>query len=192
MLIKIGGSLTDHARMITRIIRESGRDLLIIPGGGTFADAVRQRDVAGTAAHFMAIAAMDQYGWLLSANGLPVTREPVMAGEPVIFLPYNHVVKTDPLPHSWSITSDTISAYYASMLSVPLLILKSIDYIRDPDGEVPVLLPGMVTRDLDPAFIPYVTRYHVSGFILCGSDHARLAAFLRGEDVPGTIFGSTI
>ncbi|WP_373838897.1 uridylate kinase [Methanospirillum sp.] len=192
LVLKIGGSLIEHAPMIIRIVRESGRDLLIIPGGGIFADIIRQKRISDTAAHFMAIAAMDQYGWFLSSCGMSVTREPIMTGEPTIFLPYDHLVRTDPLPHSWDITSDTISACYAGLLSLPLLILKSVDYIRDPGGEVSVLLPGMETRDLDPAFIPYITRHQVSGFILRGSDHARLAAFFRGEDVPGTSFGGTI
>lgn len=77
LIIKIGGSLMDHAAGIIRTIRESERNILIIPGGGIFADAVRQKEISDTAAHFMAIAAMDQYGWLLSSYGMPVTHEPV-------------------------------------------------------------------------------------------------------------------
>lgn len=192
LVLKIGGSLIEHAPMIIRTIRESGRSILIIPGGGVFADAVRQKNISDTAAHFMAIAAMDQYGWLLSSYGLPVTRYPVIRESPAILLPYGHLMETDPLPHSWDITSDTISASYARLLSVPLVILKSLDYIRASDGPVPALTPGMVSGDLDPAFVPYVTEHQVRGFILRGSDHARLAGFLRGEEVMGTRFGATI
>lgn len=182
----------DHAAGIIGTIRESERNVLIIPGGGIFADAVRQKEISDTAAHFMAIAAMDQYGWLLSSYGMPVTHEPVMKRVPHIFLPYNHLVHTDPLPHSWDITSDTISAYYACLLSLPLLLLKSVDYIRTSEGAVLILKPGMETEDLDPAFIPYIFEHHIRGYIIRGSDYARLAGFLRGEAVMGTGFGGTI
>ena len=140
LVLKIGGSLIEHAPMIIRVIRESGRSILVIPGGGIFADVVRQKEISDTAAHFMAIAAMDQYGWLLSSYGLPVTRYPVIREFPAILLPYGHLMETDPLPHSWDITSDTISASYARLLSVPLVILKSLDAIRTSDGPVAALI----------------------------------------------------
>ncbi len=192
LIIKIGGSLIEYASGIIRTIRESKRNVLIIPGGGIFADLVRQKEISDTAAHFMAIAAMDQYGWVLSSYGMPITHEPVMTGVPYIFLPYSHLVHTDPLPHSWDITSDTISAYYARLLSVPLLLLKSVDYIRASEGAVLMLKPGMETDDLDPAFIPYIFDHHIEGYIIRGSDYARLAGFLRGDAVMGTGFGGTI
>ena len=106
MVPKIEGSLIEHAPMIVRDIRENGRDILVIPGGGIFADVVREKEISDTAAHFMAIAAMDQYGWLLSTYGLPVTWTPLMSGSPAILLPYHHMMDADPLPHSWDITSD--------------------------------------------------------------------------------------
>jgi len=42
------------------VLRASPRPLLIVPGGGVFADTVRQLVVNDDAAHWMAIAAMDQ------------------------------------------------------------------------------------------------------------------------------------
>lgn len=191
VVIKIGGSLIEHGPEIIRTIRDSDRKVLIIPGGGIFADTVRQTNVSDTAAHFMSIAAMDQYGWLLSTFGIPVTTKPAI-NRTQILLPYTHLMKTDPLPHSWDITSDTISAYYANLLSSPLIILKSIDYIREGDNPVSRLTEGMVTCDLDPAFIPYIFSYGISGQIIRGSDIMRLARLLDGDKVPGTSFGSTI
>jgi len=191
-IIKVGGSLIDHAPMIARTIWESKRNVLIIPGGGIFADLVRKWEVSDSAAHFMAIAAMDQYGWFLSSYGLPVTTAPRFEGHPVIFLPYQDLMRTDPLAHSWDVTSDTISAYYAHVMGAPLLILKSVDYIHTPDGDVSMVRPGIETNDLDPAFISYVERHHLYGFIMRGSDRARLVGFLRGEEVPGTWFGGTL
>ncbi|QXO93891.1 uridylate kinase [Methanospirillum purgamenti] len=192
IVLKIGGSLIKHAPDIIRTIKDSQRDILIIPGGGVFADEIREQGVIGTAAHFMAIAAMDQYGWLLSTYGIPVTITPAFGTGPRILLPYDHMLQVDPLPHSWDITSDTISAYFAHLLSVSLILLKSLDYIQTQERQVTNLFPGMVTHDLDPAFIPYVFDNHISGHIIRGSDNARLADLLRGKQVPGTIFGGTI
>lgn len=192
VVIKIGGSLIEHAPGIIREIRDADLTALIIPGGGLFADAVREREVSDTAAHFMAIAAMDQYGWMLSTYGVPVTTDPAMCRHPRILLPYMHLFRTDPLPHSWDITSDTISAYYAGILSSPLIILKSLEYIQTPEGQVKNLLPGMITSDLDPAFIPYIFEHGIRGQVILGSDCARLTRLLRGEEVPGTCFGGTI
>ena len=87
VVVKIGGSLIEHTPSIIRTIRESGRSILIIPGGGFFADLVRHRNLSDTAAHFMAIAAMDQYGWLLSTYGIPVTTKPALESKAKILLP---------------------------------------------------------------------------------------------------------
>ena len=192
LVIKIGGSLIEHAPNIINIIRDAHREVLIIPGGGLFADVVRQRDVSDTAAHFMAIAAMDQYGWLLSTYGIPITTEPVLHKSPRILLPYSYLLTEDPLPHSWDITSDTISAYFARLLSAPLILLKSLEYIRTEEGPVTTLMPWMTSMDIDPAFVPYIFQHDIQGQVILGSDSARLESLLRGEEVPGTWFGGTI
>ncbi len=62
-------------------------------GRGVFADEIREQGVIGTAAHFMAIAAMDQYGWLLSTYGIPVTITPAIGTGPRILLPYDHMLQ---------------------------------------------------------------------------------------------------
>ena len=73
-----------------------------------------KKEISDTAAHFMAIAAMDQYGWLQSTYGLPLTRTRLRV-VPQFFLPYHHMYDADPLPFV-DITSDTISAFYAGLL----------------------------------------------------------------------------
>ena len=67
--MKIGGGLLAHQgcldvvlAVIADVARE--RPLLIVPGGGPFADAVRAQDdrlgLSDEAAHWMAVLAMDQ------------------------------------------------------------------------------------------------------------------------------------
>ena len=192
LIIKVGGSLYSHAEMIIHTIRASRRDVLIIPGGGHFADNIRDTGVQGTEAHWMAIAAMEQYGWYLSSFGIPVTITPEFIGRPVIFLPYQYLRDTDPLEHSWVITSDTISAWIALQTKSPLLILKSIDKIRTEGEPVDMIRSLIRTDDLDPAFIPFIQINRISGQIINGSNQKRLMSALSDGSVPGTRFGDTI
>ena len=74
-VVKIGGSLLAHAEASTRCWRAvaaAPRRVLIVPGGGPFADAVRDVDAAlalgDDAAHWMAVLAMDQYAQLLASR----------------------------------------------------------------------------------------------------------------------------
>lgn len=192
VVMKIGGSLMPHAGEIISVILQSGRNVLIIPGGGIFADCIRQQQMRGSAAHWMAVAAMDQYGWYLSTYGVPVTVVPDFFDSPTILLPYIHLLGNDPLPHSWDITSDTISAYFADLLSSPLIILKSIEFVSSKGNPVKNLAMDTDTRDLDPSFAPYVCRHGISGQVISGIHADRLSGILRGQQVPGTRFGSTI
>jgi len=192
VVLKIGGSLIEHGDKIIQIIKETGRNLLIIPGGGIFSDTVRRSGAGGTCAHWMAIAAMDQYGWYLSEFGLPTTDTPCFMGSPHILLPYLHMLTADPLPHSWDITSDTISAYYADLLSVPLIILKSIEYIRSNGKPVQMLTDDVVTDDLDPECLSFLLSHELNGKIILGTDYLRLKSLLIGDEVEGTTFGRTI
>src|SRR3974377_2518775 len=73
VVVKVGGSLTRGAgrQKLCRQLAGLGchHRLLVVPGGGPFADTVRDYDkcygLSNAAAHWMAILAMDQYGYLL-------------------------------------------------------------------------------------------------------------------------------
>lgn len=192
LVIKIGGSLLDHAGPALQAILTSHRRVLILPGGGVFADAVREAKAEGKAAHWMAIAAMEQYGWLLSTYGIETTDTPEFYETPRIFLPYRYLRSHDPLPHSWDVTSDTISAWLAARLSAELLILKSLDQIRAENRPIDQIRVPVPTKDLDPCFIPFILQNGVSGLIVNGSIPERITQALQGIPVLGTRFGITI
>src|SRR5688572_26328149 len=70
-VIKIGGGLVSVPGALDRVCREVSaaavhHRMIVVPGGGPFADAVRAYDrsfpLSATAAHWMALLAMDQYG----------------------------------------------------------------------------------------------------------------------------------
>ena len=144
-VLKVGGSLAEDPTSLRRLCQElsvlaEAYRILIVPGGGEFADTVRKIDkvygLSNTAPHKMAILAMDQYGLFLS----DITPNSIVcyaldevgnyAKEKMsIFLPSQHMFREDPLEHSWDVTSDTIAAYIADQVDAKKLIL-----VTDVDG----------------------------------------------------------
>jgi 5-(aminomethyl)-3-furanmethanol phosphate kinase len=192
LVIKIGGSLMPHARQIIRTILNCNTAALILPGGGIFADAVRETGANGTVAHWMAIAGMEQYGWYLSGFGVGTTREPKFSDKTCVMLPYHYLIEKDPLPHTWDITSDTISAWLANHLGADLLILKSIDQVRADGVQIESITTQINTSDLDSLFIPYILSNLVDGRIINGTFTERISQAMKREKVVGTCFGTMV
>jgi aspartokinase-like uncharacterized kinase len=147
-VLKIGGSL-ERTAGLSRLCREIGRlgadySLLVVPGGGRFADSVRKAyrkyGLGETAAHRMALLAMDQYGYLLNSlvedsvleAGLDAACRAARSGRAAILLPSSPVLRDDDLPHSWDVTSDSIAAWVAGRTGCARLIL-----LKDVDGLMP-------------------------------------------------------
>ena len=161
-VIKVGGSQARHDALpdlCTVLGRTAGvHPLLIVPGGGGFADAVRECaerfPLSNTAAHWMAILAMDQYGLVL-ADLIPGSRAvrtlseaeaAVGEGRVPVLLPHDGLRRTDPLPHSWDVTSDSIAAWVAAQASASRLVLvKDVDglYLGNPKTQGAVLMENI-------------------------------------------------
>jgi aspartokinase-like uncharacterized kinase len=140
VVVKIGGSLLAHPPHVAPVLAAldeaaAATRLLVVPGGGPFADAVRDVDrrvgLSQEAAHWMAILAMDQYAHFLVSRlraaslvfavsdiGLAYGRRelPVLA-------PSRWLAEADPLPHSWDVTSDSIAAWVAGVVGAARLVL---------------------------------------------------------------------
>ena len=138
-VIKVGGGVLALADTFDAVMAEislaSREAALLVPGGGPFADTVRDIDrqvgLSDDAAHWMAILAMNQYAHLIASrlpNGevvcgpdeiesaLQRRRTPVLA-------PYQWLRDVDPLPHSWDVTSDSIAAWVAGQVGAERLVL---------------------------------------------------------------------
>jgi 5-(aminomethyl)-3-furanmethanol phosphate kinase len=139
-VVKVGGALaaTPHALdlVCAELTRASQHHrLLIVPGGGPFADAVREFErqvgLSPDAAHWMAILAMDQYAHVLAGRigGAVLVEEPgavteaVAPGRAVVLAPSRWMRSADVLPHTWEVTSDSIAAFVAGALDAARLIL---------------------------------------------------------------------
>jgi aspartokinase-like uncharacterized kinase len=152
-VVKVGGGLLSQAGAFDRAIEAlaactRGRRVVIVPGGGPFADAVRRMfrraKIGDDAAHWMAILGMDQYAHALAAR-LPdaalVERGPDIAaalagGRLPVLAPYRWLRAADPLPHSWSVTSDSIAAWVAGALGARRLVLIKPAHNGAADGLV--------------------------------------------------------
>jgi aspartokinase-like uncharacterized kinase len=110
--------------------------MLVVPGGGALADAVRDLDrrfgLSDGAAHRMAILAMDQLAEMiaerLGADGVVVESLPgilraIAEGRVPVLAPSRWLADVDPLPHSWSVTGDSIAAWVAGACGARRLVL---------------------------------------------------------------------
>ena len=186
IIVKVGGSLFHRIADLVPVLNASERPVFIIPGGGPFADAVRQYNVDNDTAHWMAVAAMDQYGWYIASHGIPTTKEMATPKKTTVFLPYRYFLLNDVLPHTWDVTSDTIAAWVAGSLHLDLLLLKSVDGIF-LSGILQNRVTGPVESDVtDPFFIPFVVKNRIKATIINGSKPERVEKYLKGSLVPRT------
>jgi aspartokinase-like uncharacterized kinase len=140
-IIKVGGGLTAIPGALERVcaaLEAVAREhsIVVVPGGGPFADAVRQFDriigLSAETAHWMAILAMDQYAQVL-AGRIPsavLVEDPGSLGEilagsqrPIVLAPSRWMRSADVFPYSWDVTSDSIAAFVAGALGASQLIL---------------------------------------------------------------------
>jgi len=166
-VVKVGGGLLSRAgafELVTEALTAftRGRRVVIVPGGGPFADAVRQMfkriKIGEDAAHWMAVLSMDQYAYALAARigGAVIVHEEadiaatIAAGRLPVLAPYRWLEAADPLPHSWEVTSDSIAAWVAGALGARRLVL-----IKPARGETKKLVDPLFLRTL-PAGVEHL------------------------------------
>jgi aspartokinase-like uncharacterized kinase len=191
LVVKLGGSLHHQIPDIIPLLCKSERPLLVVPGGGLFADAVRQERVDDDAAHWMAISAMEQYAWFIASRGMRTTDILAVPETTAIFLPYISMRLHDPLPHSWDVTSDSIAAWIAAELGIELLVLKSVDGISLKGIHQEQVTIPIKNDVVDPFFIPFVLNHRIKTTIINGKSGECIEKILNGEPVLCTKIGTT-
>jgi len=190
LVIKVGGSLSETGRLGGALERLSAAQVpvVIVPGGGPFADAVRglQREMGfdDAVAHRLAMLAMEQMAEWMAAQqpGLKVAHtleeisESIMDGQIPVWAPLRMIGDDETVPGSWSATSDSLSVRLAELLDARLILLKSVTLERQSSAEE---LAGQGV--VDAHFPEIVARSEVSWSIFGPSDDAALAAILAGE-----------
>ena len=141
-VVKLGGSLLGSPELplwLDLFARHGDGNIVIVPGGGIFADVVResqkQSGCSDVVAHRMAVLAMDQYGVLLAGlNPALVTAESELEiaercwqHRTIVWLPSKMVCADENIPANWQLTSDSLAAWLAAKMNAEhLILIKSI------------------------------------------------------------------
>lgn len=191
-VVKLGGSLLDAPdtlrRWLTPIAGAGGR-LVVVPGGGPFADAVRMAQqktgIDDRAAHRMALLAMEQYGVLLAALAPALVaaatrgalRGALRCRRVPVWMPARMVV-AEGIGESWEVTSDSLAAWLAHELDASALWLVKSCAVAVQD---PLQLAAMGV--VDAAFPRFLAASGRVVQVLGPGDTDQLSAALASPEV---------
>lgn len=190
IVVKLGGSLIHRAKNIVKEIvdysDESCEAILIVPGGSVFADTVRKVNASDEASHWMAVLAMEQYGYFIAdgSDAELVDDTGIEDDGAYILLPYALLKKKDELPHTWDVTSDTIAAWVAHGLGARFIKLTDVDGIF-LNGELKAELKAEELQGIETCVdgeLPgFLIKNKMNCEILNGNCHGRLVNALKGN-----------
>ncbi|MGB3388186.1 MAG: dihydroneopterin aldolase [Pseudaminobacter sp.] len=197
LVVKLGGSTAYHVEMTRWIsaLAGAGIPLVLVPGGGPFADRVREAQApmrfSDRAAHFMAILAMEQMGLALAdihprlapARSLSDMETILANGRLPVWLPYELSRSAGDIPESWDMTSDSLSAWLAGRIGADaLLLVKQTDALAD---SVEDLAEAGIVDPLLPEMLGEETSLYIAG--PCFLNDA--AQILAAGKIPGSRIG---
>lgn len=193
-VFKLGGSLAASpvlAQWATLLAGEGAGRVVVVPGGGPFAAAVRRMqrrwNVADAVAHPMALAAMEQLGWLLTglAAGLRVVddcdaaRRALAEGRVPVWVPARSLAHDPTIPAGWEVTSDSLAAWLAGRLGARRLVLvKSVMLADRSVGAAALAARGIV----DAAFPRFAAQSGAHCHLLPRAALERARHALAGGD----------
>jgi aspartokinase-like uncharacterized kinase len=185
-VVKLGGSLLgspELSRWLDTLVKISDGKVLIVPGGGMFADAVRQAQdtshVNDAVAHHLALLAMDQFGLLLAGmNPRLVTASSELEiaergwqHRGIVWLPSRMVLADENIPKNWQVTSDSLSAWIANKIGSEHLVLVKSKDLAGYSIESPVSIQTLIADGLiDNAFAEFCTGTNAQVWVLNKAD----------------------
>lgn len=186
-VVKLGGSLLgspELARWLDTLVKISDGKVLIVPGGGMFADAVRQAQdtslINDAVAHHLALLAMDQFGLLLAGMnpGLVTASSELEIAERgwqhrgIVWLPSRMVLADENIPKNWHVTSDSLSAWIANKIgSEQLVLVKSKDLTGYAKAS-PIAMQTLIADGLiDNAFAEFGAESKAQIWVLNKADY---------------------
>ncbi|TIL23520.1 MAG: hypothetical protein E5Y88_23045 [Mesorhizobium sp.] len=201
-IVKLGGSTARAVEMENWIAALAGSKLpiVIVPGGGQFADQVRESqiymDFSDAAAHAMAILAMEQFGQvildrherLVPARSLDEMVRALDEGKVPVWLPSSLALPAPDIPASWDMTSDSLAAWLAGKLGAKaLLLIKQTGAFFGSDTIDGLTARGIVDAGF-AAMLPNGVDFHLAG----PKDAAEAGALLASGDLPGIAIAAPI
>ena len=209
-VVKLGGShaFSGHLADWVAAIAGCAGDVVVVPGGGPFADAVRAAQPKigfdDAAAHHMALLAMEQYGCALaSLNGRFVLADSadalvraLDAKQVPVWMPSRMALAED-IPASWNTTSGSLAAWLAGRIGArQLLLVKHVSLgaatVSSPEAtasspEATVSSPELIARGIvDKAFSDFLNAAKVPTTVLGPTDQALLGSIIKTGSAAGT------
>jgi dihydroneopterin aldolase len=193
-IVKLGGSFASSVHLQDWIVALAGcaGRVVIVPGGGPFANAVRiaqaQMGFNDCAAHRMGLLAMEQYGCAIKslhdklslAETPDAIRRSLVDNRVPVWLSSRMVLGATDVPQSWDVTSDSLAVWLAGKIGAERLLL--VKHIEPTTGTMHA--SDLAARDIvDKAFAGFLATSGATAFILGPDDHAAIARSLLGEPV---------
>jgi len=180
IVVKLGGSLYNTAEL--KLWLQTLADIslttpiVIVPGGGPFADQVREAQIFhhfnDATAHHMALIAMKQFGLLMT--GLEAQCQPFDAYKPEqalsVWLPDDTLLSEAELSQSWDLTSDSLALWLASKLNAEQLFL--VKHVQMNSTSIKQLANNQV---IDRCFADLFRAYPLPTQIIHYQSHADFA-----------------
>jgi aspartokinase-like uncharacterized kinase len=176
VVVKLGGSYAFSPLLRPWLNALGGaRGVVLVPGGGPFADVVREAQSRmgfnDVAAHRMALLAMAQFGEAIAALGrgfVVADSRTAIAGALAqhavpVFCPWPMLRDVNEVPCSWAVTSDSLAVWLATVIDAAAVVL--VKRARSKCSEV--LPAGFV----DAAFSGFRAQFGGEVFI-AGPDDA--------------------
>jgi len=188
-IVKLGGSHATgpHLKDWLKAIAAEAGSIVIVPGGGPFADAVRTAQASmgydDRAAHAMALMAMTQFGWALAslnpALRLATSRSAILSalkdGKVPVWSP-ERMARAAALPETWDLTSDSLAAWLSGALGATCLVLVKHGRFEGAEvGAHDLAARGIV----DPLFPRYLKESGARAWLAAPTDSSRLAERLQ-------------
>jgi 5-(aminomethyl)-3-furanmethanol phosphate kinase len=195
-VIKLGGSLAFSPSLKDWLaaIASCAGHVVLVPGGGPFADAVRRsQDVMGfgdAAAHRMALLAMEQYGralaaladGLIPAGSMAEIQRVLQEHKVPVWSPAAMAQDAEDIPPSWEVTSDSLAAWLAGKLGATHVLL--VKQIRP--AATSLRLDALVAQGVvDPLCGHFLAASGAAAALAGPTDHAAAAAAIRKGEPPG-------
>jgi 5-(aminomethyl)-3-furanmethanol phosphate kinase len=187
-VVKLGGSYAFSPELPAWLeaLAACAGHVVVVPGGGPFADAVREAQakmgLGEAAAHRMALLAMEQFGCALASLGAGYVMAPsaaaigqvVHARQVPVWSPLPMALEADDLPASWDVTADSLAAWLAARLGTRRVVF--VKQIVPPTCSLEALMAqGVLDR-----FLPrLLSERAVEAYIVGPGDHATTAAAIR-------------
>lgn len=160
-VVKLGGSLARDPLLpqwLKQLAGHGGGRVVIVPGGGPFADTARDAQkvwpLDDVTAHNMAVLGMAQFGYLLqglcpalvTARSVSEIERALHTGKVAIWLPFDLLRDAPDELTSWDVTSDSLALWLAGMLAAThVTLVKSCEIPAVQDWDV-LAAAGIVDR----------------------------------------------